>query len=145
MNKKDYEFYCDYYSADMSPRHFDAPCGNVVNDELASVSALTFVNPSGWRNDALSQILDPTTPTDVVQALNNFVQRLPVGSMCPDLTDEELLDMLPSRYQEATQEQVDAFYQALVTLEEAQLGVDATSVTQLTNIRNADAQSAPER
>ena len=90
----------------------------IVGYDKASAEAYEKLNPilsNGHRTNPITVILDPSVPKEVSQALIQFVQKQPAGTNYHDMTDDELMASLPSRYMQS-QPQLDGVRDALVSL-----------------------------
>lgn len=88
----------------------------VLGYDEKSVRAFEQLNPvlsNGHRMNPITQIIDPSVPEEVKQVLMQFIQKRGSVPSSSDLTDEELLASLPSRYMQS-QPQLDAVRDALV-------------------------------
>lgn len=87
------------------------------DSEFRQVDAINPVNPlTGWRDNMLVQLFDPSTPADVANVLLQYCTKLQ-SSYAPNvLTDEELLAMLPQRVGMTSRPELDTYRQDLANL-----------------------------
>lgn len=90
----------------------------VVGYDKSSAEAYEKLNPvlsNGHRVNPITVILDPNVPKEVSQSLLQFIQKQPAGTNYHDMTDDELMLALPSRYMQS-QPQLDGVRDALISL-----------------------------
>lgn len=94
---------------------------------------------NGHRLNPISAIVDKSAPNEVLLQLQQFLQRLPIDRSIHDLTDEELVASLPSRYVQQ-QPDMDALRKALIDVAE-QLGIGDDVNNQSTEPQSTEPQS----
>lgn len=69
--------------------------------DLSVTSSFEKMNPllsNGHRLNIITQLMDPTVPEEVRAVLSQFAQKGVTPAQVSDMSDEELLNTLPSRY-----------------------------------------------
>lgn len=99
---------------------FSVPCesfaSTVVGFDRVAAEQFEKLNPvlsNGHRLNPITVILDNSVPKEVSQVLVQFIQKQPKGTDFGNLSDEELLNVLPSRYAQS-QPELDLVRDALL-------------------------------
>jgi len=102
-----------------------APASEIFGYDKAVAESFEKLNPvlsNGHRCNPITVIRDPSVPREVSAALLQFVQENPrAAASASDMTDNELLAILPSRYMQS-EPQLDAVRDAL-SVYASQLGI----------------------
>lgn len=99
---------------------FSVPCesfaSTVVGFDKVAAEQFEKLNPvlsNGHRLNPITVILDNSVPKEVSQVLVQFIQKQPRGIDFGNLSDDELLSVLPSRYAQS-QPELDLVRDALL-------------------------------
>lgn len=88
----------------------------IIGFDKAAAEQFEKLNPvlsNGHRLNPITVILDNSVPKEVSQVLVQFIQQQPKGTDFGNLSDEELLSVLPSRYAQS-QPELDLVRDALL-------------------------------
>jgi len=106
-----------------------APASAIVGFDKVAAEQFEKLNPvlsNGHRLNPITVILDNSVPKEVSQVLVQFIQKQPKGTDFGNLSDDELLSVLPSRYAQS-QPELDLVRDALLAYASRQ-GVGESAV-----------------
>ena len=85
-------------------RDFKRMAPEVLGVDMRSVELFEKMNPvlsDGHRCNIITRLMDPTVPDEVRSVLSQFVQKGGNIQNINDVSDEELVNTLPSRYMQS--------------------------------------------
>lgn len=103
-------------------QNFEAPepTFKFVSCDSTSAEAYEKLNPvlsDGHRMNPITAIVDKSAPNEVLMQLQQFIGRIPQDKRIQDLTDDELIELLPPRSMQQLPE-LDVVRQELVRISE---------------------------
>jgi len=96
------------------------PTFEFVSCDPSSAEAYEKLNPvltDGHRMNPITAIVDKSAPNEVLMQLQQFIGRIPQDKRIQDLTDDELIELLPPRSMQQLPE-LDVVRQELVRISE---------------------------